>query len=396
MPIPTPFHPRTSALCTSMRWKDWGGFYAVCSYREHHEPEYFSFRHAAGLIDVSPLFKYEVRGPDAASFLAELTVKDITKLKTGRVTYLCWCDDEGKVVDDGTVARLGKTHFRMTAAEPSLSWLERARRGHDVEIEDSTTRFGALALQGPRSRDILQRVTDTDVGKIKFFAIRRAVLGGVETWISRTGYTGDLGYEIWVEREGALKVYDALFEAGSDFGLLPAGLDSLDVARLEAGFIMNGVDYYSAHHCLTDERKSSPYELGLGWTVQLDREPFVGQAALSREKATGPARKLVGLDISWTELEEVFGRYGLPPELPSAAWRDGRPVYDHSDRWIGQATSGAWSPTLKKNLALAQIETPLAVEGSTVQIELTAEYRRHRVAATVIRPPFYNPPRKRA
>ncbi|MDH3745510.1 MAG: aminomethyltransferase family protein [Acidobacteriota bacterium] len=396
MPIPTPFHSRTSTLCTSMKWKDWAGFHAVCSYRTHHEPEYFAFRHAAGLIDVSPLFKYEVYGPGAAAFLSELTVKDIKKLKIGRVTYLCWCDDDGKVVDDGTIARLAKTHFRMTAAEPSLSWFDRSRRQHDVTIEDSTARFGALALQGPNSREILSQVTDTDIASLKFFAIRQASLDGADVWISRTGYTGDLGYEIWIERDEALRVYDALTDAGRDYGLLPAGLDALDVARLEAGFIMNGVDYFSAHHCLTEERKSSPFELGLGWTVKLDRDPFVGHTALRREKKAGAKRLLVGLDIDWGELESVFAGYGLPPELSTEAWRDGRPVYDGSDRWIGQATSGAWSPTLKKNLALAQIEASFAKPGSTVRIELTAEYRRHRVTARVLEPPFYNPARKRA
>ncbi len=412
MPIPSPFHSRTSKLCTSLRWKDWAGYHAVCSYRSCHEPEYFALRHAAGLIDVTPLFKYEVHGPDAASFLAQVTVRDISRLGVGRVTYLCWCDDDGKVVDDGTVTRLEEDYFRVTAAEPSLSWFERLTRGHRVAIEDSTQRIGALALQGPNSREILRRVCDADMDALKFFRVVRARVDGVEVFISRTGYTGDLGYEIWVENAGspgpsaspgslgsdtpAERVYDAVTDAGRNYGLLPAGLDAMDVTRVEAGFIMNGVDYFSAHHCLTEDRKSSPYELNLGWTVKLDREPFIGQAALKREKQTGPRRRFVGLDISWTELEEVFAGYGLPPEISSSAWRDGRPVYDRDGRWIGQATSGAWSPTLKKNLALALIEAPLANVGDTVEVELTAEYRRHRVTAAVARPPFFNPPRKRA
>ena len=407
MPIPSPFHSRTSKLCTSLRWKDWAGYHAVCSYRTCHEPEYFAFRHAAGLIDVTPLFKYEVYGPDAAALLAQITVRDITKLSVGRVTYLCWCDDDGKVVDDGTVSRLEEDYFRVTAAEPSLSWFERMARGYQVTIEDSTQRWGALALQGPNSRDILKQVSDADMDGLGFFRVVRAQLDGVEAFISRTGYTGDLGYEIWVDTSAgspgsagsgtaAERVYDALTEAGRNFGLLPAGLDAMDVTRIEAGFIMNGVDYFSAHHCLTEMRKSSPYELGLGWTVKLDRGPFVGQAALVREKQAGSARVFVGLDVAWTDLEQVFAGYGLPPEISSAAWRDGRPVYDRDGRWIGQATSGAWSPVLKKNLALAQLEASFATPGERVEIELTAEYRRHRVTATVVKPPFFNPPRKRA
>ncbi|MFQ5527243.1 MAG: aminomethyltransferase family protein [Thermoanaerobaculia bacterium] len=386
-----------------MRWKDWAGYHAVCSYRSCHEPEYFAFRHAAGLIDVTPLFKYEIYGPDAPAFLAQLTVRDISKLRQGRVTYLCWCDDDGKVVDDGTIARLEQDYFRVTAAEPSLSWFERMARGFEVTIEDSTQRFGALALQGPNSRDILKVASDADMDSLKFFRIVRSRINDVDVFISRTGYTGDLGYEIWVETAEspgpdtrAERVYDAVTAAGRRFGLLPAGLDAMDVTRVEAGFIMNGVDYFSAHHCLTEMRKSSPYELGLGWTVKLDRDPFIGQAALRREKHAGSERAFVGLDISWVELERVFESYGLPPEISSSAWRDGRPVYDRDGRWIGQATSGAWSPTLKKNLALAQLESPFAAPGQIVEIELTAEYRRHRVPAAVAKLPFFNPPRKRA
>jgi aminomethyltransferase len=379
-----------------MRWKDWAGYYAVCSYDTSHEPEYFAFRHSAGLIDVSPLFKYEVRGPGAAAFLSRVIVKDLRKLKVGRVTYVCWCDDDGKVIDDGTVSRLEEDHFRVTAAEPSLSWFDRLRRGFEVEIEDSSERIAALALQGPTSRAILKQLADTDMDALKFFAVVRCRLDGTDVWISRTGYTGDLGFEIWVEASRAESVYDALTAAGEPYGLLPAGLDALDVARIEAGFIMNGVDYYSAHHCLIEERKSSPFELGLGWTVQLDREPFVGQAALRREKKAGSARRLVGLDVDWAEVETLFDRYGLPPELPGSAWRDGRPIYDRDGHWVGQATSGVWSPTLKKNLALGQVPATRAEPGEKLQLEVTAEYRRHNVSATVTETPFFSPPRKRS
>ncbi len=396
MPQPTPFHERTAGLCASMLWKDWAGYYAVRSYEPSHEPEYFAIRHAAGLIDVSPLYKYEVRGPDAARFLSRMTVRDLGRLAVGRVTYLCWCDDDGKVVDDGTVARLDEDAYRLTSAEPSLAWLERARRGFDVAIEDSSERLGALSLQGPTSRAILDSVADADLGALAFFGLVRCRVDGIGVWITRTGYTGDLGYEVWVERRDAVRLYDVLLAAGRPLGLLPAGLDAMDVTRVEAGFIMNGVDYFSAHHCLTERRKSSPYELGLGWTVALEREPFIGQAALSRERERGPQRHFVGLDLDWPELEAIFERYGLPPEVPSGAWRDGRPVYDAEGRWIGQATSGAWSPTLKKNLALAQIDARHAEPGGELRIELTAEYRRHSVAATVVKPPFFNPPRKRA
>ena len=396
MPLPSPFHSRTSPLCTSLQWKEWGGYHAVCSYGTSHEPEYVALRHSAGLIDVSPLFKYEISGPDAARFLARVTVRDVTKLKVGRMSYLCWCDDDGQVVDDGTVARLGDEHFRLTAAEPSLSWLEGLRRGFAVSIEDSSVSLGTLALQGPSAREILRPIVDTDIDALRFFGILRCRLTGIDIWLSRTGYTGDLGYEIWIPRENAEAAYDAVLSAGEHLGLLAVGLDAMDVSRIEAGFIMNGVDYYSANHCLTDERKASPWELGLGWTVNLDREPFVGQAALRRLKETGEGRRLVGLNADWDEIKAIFEAYSLPPEVPTAAWRDGRPVYDESNRWIGQATSGAWSPILKANLALAQIDKAFAEPGTRVRFEITAEYHRHTVTATVTPMPFFNPPRKRA
>ena len=395
MPIPSPFHSRTSKLCHSMRWKDWGGYYAVSSYMDDHEPEYFAFRHSAGLLDVTPLFKYEVYGPDAPRFLSRIVSRNVAKLKVGRVTYVCWCDDAGKVIDDGTVSRLEKNYYRVTAAEPSMHWFERFRRGFDVTLEDSTARLGALSLQGPSSRAILKEASDADLDSLRFFAFTKCRFGNIDGWISRTGYTGDLGYEIWVESSDAEAVYDLLMEAGREHAILPAGLDALDVARVEAGFVMNGVDYFSANHCLTEDRKSSPYELNLGWTVKLERAPFVGQAALEREHLDGAPRSFVGMVIDWDETESLFNGYGLPPELPMSAWRDGRPIYGPNGQWIGMATSGAWSPTLKKNLALAQIRTEYAQPGTHLKIEVTAEYRRHKISATVVPLPFYDPSRKK-
>lgn len=402
MPIPSPFHERTAALCHSLRWKDWAGFHAVCSYDTVHDSEYFAFRHAAGMIDVSPLFKYEITGKDAAAFLSRATTRDIRKLKPGRVTYLCWLDDEGKVIDDGTVQNLGEGRYRLTAAEPSLSWFSRLTSGFDVELEDVSDKLAVLALQGPNSRGILKSCVKGDVESLKFFGIMRTELqtangAPLKVWVSRTGYTGDLGYEVWGDATDATALYDALQNAGTPFGLLPAGLDAMDVTRIEAGFIMNGVDYFSAHHCLIEERKSSPYEIGLGWTVELERTPgFIGQRALREELKRGSNWQLVGLDVDWVETETLFGEYGLPPEVCSKAWRDGRPVYDQAGHWVGMATSGAWSPILKRNLALAQVRTPFAREGTKLRFEMTVQYRRHTVTATVVKTPFYNPPRKRA
>ncbi len=395
MPVPTPFHQRTAALCESLRWKDWAGHFAVCSYGVLHDAEYFAIRHAAGLLDVTPLFKYEVRGAGAAPFLARVMARDIRKLGVGRVTYCPWTDEEGKTLDDGTITRLEEERFRVTSAEPAFQWLAAHTRGFEAEVRDVTEEVGALALQGPRSRAILVEACDGDIANLRFFRATTGSIAGQTVEITRTGYTGDLGYEIWVPRKGALAVWDALMEAGRPHGLLPAGLDALDMTRIEAGFILQGVDYFSARDCLIDPQKSSPFEVGLGWAVQLERDPFLGQAALREEKLRGPGRALVGLEIDWEELERLYERAGLPPALPSCAWRSAVPVY-HGSRQVGRATSGTWSPTLKKNLALASVEARFAAPGTVLRIEATVEYERRTVPAKVAARPFFDPERKRA
>jgi len=396
MPVPTAFHPRTAALCHSLSWKEWSGYHAVCSYDSCHEREYLALRHAAGLIDVSPLFKTELRGPDAARLLSTVTVRNLEDLAVGRVTYLCWCDDDGKVVDDGTVARLDEQRYRLTGNGPHYAWLHRYSAGYDVQIEECTDSTAVLALQGPLSRDILAAAGVAAIEKLRFFRCMSAKLGDLPVEISRTGYTGDLGYEIWTAREHALPLWDRLIEAGAPYRIEPAGLHAMDVTRIEAGFVLCGVDYFPAHHCLIDARKSSPDEIGLGRCVELDREPFVGQRAIRKERERAPQWRFVGLEIDWDDYERLFANYGLPPQVRSGGWRDAVPLYDRRGRQIGQATSGAWSPLLKKNLALATVAAVHASVGERMQIEVTAEYERKTVGATVVKLPFFNPARKRS
>lgn len=396
MPIGTPFHQRTSALCTSLSYKDWAGYYTVSSYDTSHEREYYALRNAAGLIDVSPLYKYEVYGKDAAAFLSRVMVKDIGKLKVGRCTYLCWCDDHGKVLDDGTVFRLEENYFRVAAAEPTFAWLMQQSRRFDVTIEDSSDKIGTLSLQGPTSRDILRKVSDADMDSLRYFGLTTAKLAGVDVVISRTGYTGDLGYEIWVGREQAIQVYDAIMAGGRDYRIQPVGLNAMDVTRVEAGYIMNGVDYFSSNTCAIESRKSTPYEIGLGWAVDLDRGPFIGQKALQAEKANGSVWATVGLVYDWTAFERLFAEFGLPPQLPGGAWRTSVPVYNNKGVQVGQGTSGAWSAILKDNLALATVKSACAKPGTVLQIEVTVEFERRRVPAVVTKTPFFDPPRKKA
>ena len=394
MPIASPFHARTAPLCTSFRWKDWAGYIAVCSYDHCHEKEYFAFREAAGLIDVTPLFKYEVHGKDAVRLLCRMMVKDISKLKVGVVTYCYWHDDQREMIDDGTVTRLDEDYYRVTAADPSFYWLQQLSRGMDVTIEDSSAQLAAVAVQGPNARNILKACTDANLDELKFFRVTKARMDGLETWITRTGYTGDLGYEVWVKNDGALKLWDSIMAAGRAFGIEPAGLDALDMTRIEAGFIMMGVDYFSAPHVTLDSLKSSPFEAGLGWCVNLDREPFVGQQALRREKERGSPWQLMGLEFDRDYLESLYEKHGLPPVLPAEACRDPLPVYS-GNRQVGQVTSNTWSPILKKYIALASLQTPFAQAGTKLQVEHTIEYERCKVNATVVPTPFFNPERKR-
>ncbi|MCB9787681.1 MAG: aminomethyl transferase family protein [Deltaproteobacteria bacterium] len=395
MPRPTPFHERTAPLCESWRWKHWGGYLAPCVYGESPEREYNAIRQGAALLDVTPLYKYELRGPDAGALLDYVLARAVSKLKPGRMAYVCWTDDEGKLLDDGTCARLAPEHFLLTSGAPAYGWLVRHAPGFDVAIEEITDRKAALALQGPTSRDLLRAFVTPDPGDLGFFGIREVRFGEVPGWLSRTGYTGDLGYELWVDPGDALALWDTLARHGADHGLAPVGLDALDISRIEAGFVLRGVDYTGAQDALIPSQKSTPYEMGLGWTVKLDRPPFVGQAALRREAERGSAWAFVGLVIDWPALERLCDSYGLPPQLPGAAWRTAVPLF-RDGRQIGRATSGTWSPILKKNLALATVEAAFAAPGSVVDIETTVEWARHLLPATVAPTPFFDPPRKRS
>lgn len=394
----TPFHSRTSALCQAQNWRRWAGYIVAGSYELTHEREYYAIRSSAGLIDVSPLYKYVIRGPDCARLLDRVVTRNVAKCAVGQVMYTPWCDPAGKVLDDGTLARLDEGTFRLTAAEPNLRWLWDNATGLDVSVDDATDSTAVLALQGPLSRDILRGTTDCDVDSLRFFRVTSAsihgVRGSIVCSISRTGYTGDLGYEIWVDRDDAEPLWDTLLEHGAPFGITPAGLLALDIVRIEAGLLLIDVDYVPARKALIEQQKSSPFELGLGWTVRLDKDYFVGRDALREEKKRGSAWQLRGLEVHWDSLEEVYGEFELPPRLPGSAWRTSVPVYRNGIQ-VGYATSGCWSPILKKYIALAHLEARAAEQGSTLTMEVTVEHRRRQAEATVVRTPFFDPERKR-
>jgi aminomethyltransferase len=396
MPVGTAFHERTFPLCESLNYREWSGYYAVSSYEPHHEHEYNAIRNAAALIDISPLFKYRVTGRDATRLVDRIITRDMRKVSVGQVIYTPWCDEQGKIIDDGTVSRLEENTYRWTAADPSLRWFTQNAGGQDVKIEDISERIAALALQGPTSGRLLKSlVKDADIGSLKYFRVTRGIIDGVLVDISRTGYTGDLGYEIWVPTEQALKVWDALIAAGRAFDIQPAGMLALDVARIEAGLLLIDVDFNSSKKALINEQKYSPFEMGLGRLVQLDKNRFIGQAALLAEKKRGHPREIVGLEIDWPEVERLYEAVGLPPAVSPIASRVAVPVFKDG-RQIGKATSSTWSPTLKKMIALATIAREHTKPGSVLQFEITVEARRHRVHATVVKTPFFNPKRKTA
>ena len=392
---PTPFHPRTAALSEGQAWRRWAGYVVASSYELSHDREYHAIRSAAALFDVSPLYKYMITGRDAARLLDRVVTRDVGKAKVGQVLYTPWCDAAGKQIDDGTISVLGEGTYRMTSADPNLRWLHLNAAGLDVAIEEVSQRTAALSLQGPNARAILQVATQRDLAALKYFHLTDAKVRGLSVTISRTGYTGDLGYEVWVDAAQAVPLWDALIEAGTPYGITPAGMLALDVARIEAGLLLIEVDYFSSRHALIEAQKSSPFELGLGWTVALGKASFNGQAALADELRRGPAWHFSGLAVNWESLERLYAEVGLPPRLPTQAWRTSVPIY-RGGRQVGYATSGGWSPLLKQYIALAHLESPLAAPGTAVEMEITVEHHRKRASARVTKLPFFSPDRKRA
>ena len=391
----SPFFDRTSKLNESQEWRRWSGYLSATNYELTHENEYFSIRTKAALLDITPLYKYLIQGPDALRFLDRLVTRNINICKVGQVMYTPWCDEDGKVIDDGTVQRLSERKFRITSAEPNLEWFKYNAAGMDLTILDDSVNTAALALQGPNSRAILNIVSSDSLDSLKFFWMMETRFDDIPVSISRTGYTGDLGYEIWMDSKDALSVWDFLMDKGKPFGITPTGLQALDIARIEAGLILLDVDYISSRHAIVESRKSSPYELGLGWAVKIKKKDFIGKRALEAELARGSEWDFVGIDIHWTELEDHYRKVGLAPGLPGTAWRTSTPLYKGNEQ-VGYATSGCWSPILKRYIALAHVKSDYAQSGSTLDFELKVEHYRKVTPAIIVKTPFFDPERKRS
>jgi aminomethyltransferase len=396
MTLETPFHPRTAELNQARRWRNWSGFFIADSYFPAHDLEYHAIRFSAALFDVTPMCKYRVSGPDAATLVNRVITRRVDRIKPMRAIYTPWCDHDGRVLDDGTVALLADGSYFWTAAEPQHGWLDAASEGLNVTIEDLTERLCALSLQGPCSRDVLSSAVGRDMSDLPFFGRADVTIGGVPVSISRTGYSGDLGYELWIPFEQALPVWDALIKAGEDYTLRVAGMEALDVARLEAGLIMAGVDYHSGRTARHPSLAVSPYEIGMDRLVDLDKPAFIGKRALMNEvDAGGPANRLVGLELDLNVFEDAYLDLGYAIEHPLRAWRHVTPL-SRKGETIGRATSGTFSPLLKRSIALGFLPTKHAEVGSTVSIEWQIEETRQQIPATVVPLPFLDLPRKRS
>ncbi|HNB53320.1 MAG TPA: aminomethyltransferase family protein [Anaerolineales bacterium] len=394
MPKPSPFHSRTADLVESYDWQIWSGYLSANAYELEHTHEYNAVRTSAGVFDISPLYKYYIDGPDAGALLDRVLTRDVTKLRVGQVAYTTWCDDDGKIIDDGTVARLDDSLYRLTAADPTERWLEENATGLNVHIEDVTERFAGLSVQGPTSRAILQAMIKEDLSGLKYFRLVETTLDGTPVVLSRTGFTGDLGYELFAEFYDADDLWDKLMRAGGPYNLRPMGNTALDMTRIEAGLLLTDVDFVSSTKTMFDSQKSTPLELGLGWTVKLEKPYFIGQAALKKH---APKEMTIGLELDTVALEQLYARFGMPLHLPFSSETESVPVYADArgQKWIGKSTSRTWSPILKKYIGLARVEPRYAALGTRVFVEVTIEAHRLACPAKVVEMPFFNPARKR-
>lgn len=395
----TPFHPRTSVLNQTGLWSHWAGYMAADQYQMSTKFEYFAIRNAVGAIDTSPLYKYRIQGKDAERYLSGLLTRDIRKCRPGQAHYTLWCDDDGWVVEDGVILRLSENEYMLTVAEPNQSYLENLSGGYSVEIEDVSDAYGALAIQGPSALAVLKQLAPEAEG-IGYFHLTPAKIGNAPVIISRTGYTGDLGFEIWVERDDALDVWDAIFQAGRPYGMIPCGQTSLLITRIEAGLILIDVDFSSSRYAWNDDQRATPHELGMGWMLRgldSDDRSFIGRSAIERELAQGTSRwKTVGIIVDWAEWDRTFNERGLVPPKDHTPVHGGMMIYDDDLKRIGYTPSFVYSPVLQRHIGITRIRPEHSAVGTRVGLEVTIDHRYEVVGAEVTRLPFFNPPRKTA
>jgi aminomethyltransferase len=395
----TPFHDRTSVLNETHLWSHWSGHLAADRYQMSDKFEYFAVRNAAGIFDSSPLYKYRITGRDAEAFLAGVLARDIRACPPGHAQYTCWLDDRGFVIEDGVILHQAADEYLLTSAEPNLAYFEDRIGRMDVRISEVSDEIGTLALQGPRSRDLLRKLVP-QIESIPYFGLAKGEIGGAPVTVSRTGYTGDLGYEIWIDTPDALHVWDTLWDSVEGQGVLPFGLAALYMLRIEAGLLLLEADFDSSRFAWNDAHRSTPIELGWGWMfkgLSSDDRAFIGRRALERELADKTSRwKMAGLIVDWRDYDRVYNEAGLIPPKDHAPVVEDWMVYDDDYKRVGYATSFMYSPMLQRHIAIARIRPDLAKVGTKVNLEFTVDHHYEQVAAHVARLPLYNPDRKTA
>jgi aminomethyltransferase len=395
----TPFHERTSVLNETGLWSHWSGHLAAHRYQMSDKFEYFAVRNSAGIFDSSPLYKYRIHGPDAERFLAGVLARDIRACQPGHAQYTIWCDDRGFVVEDGVILRHGPNDYLLTAAEPNLAYFADLIGRDKVLIEEVSHDYATLAIQGPRSRDLVARLVP-GAATIPYFGLTGGKIAGAPVTVSRTGYSGDLGFEIWIETPDALKVWDSVWDSVAGHGVLPFGLDALEMLRIEAGLLLLDVDFGSSRFAWTDEDRSTPFEIGLGWMLRdlgNDDRAFIGRRAMEREIADATSRwRFTGLILDWEDYDRIYNGAGLIPPKDHTPIVEELFVYDDEIRQVGYSTSFMYSPMLQRHIAMARVRPDLSKPGTEVRLEVDVNHKYEYVKARTARMPLYNPARKTA
>ncbi|MGB0388341.1 MAG: aminomethyltransferase family protein [Ardenticatenaceae bacterium] len=395
----TPFYPRTGPLNETMLWEHWAGYLVARQYQYSETFEYYAIRNSAGIFDTSPLFKYRIKGPDATKFLSGVLARDIRTCPTGHAQYTIWCDDQGWMLEDGVVLHIADDEYWLASAEPNLRYFRRLIGYDDVTISDISEDYGILALQGPHSLNILGQLSDS-IRELNYFDVIQTQIADKAVTVSRTGYTGDLGYEIWVGSSDAVAVWDAIMEAGAGYNITPFGQKVLHMARIDAGLLLIDIEYHTARHAWTDEQRSSPIELGLGWMfrkLKKDDRAFIGRRAIEKELAQKSSRwKMVGIEVDWRSYEKTYNDLGLMAPKDTSLIEEAMSLYNQNKEWVGHTTSYMFSTILKKHIALAKVAPSMSKLGTPLQLELMINDRPRIVKARVVKMPFFNPARKTA
>ncbi|MEM7333704.1 MAG: aminomethyltransferase family protein [Chloroflexota bacterium] len=398
----TPFHERLEPLNQPEIWEHWAGYLAAPRYQYSDLAEYYSTRNAVSLFDTSPLFKYKFSGPDAEAFLSRVLARDIRKCRVGQAQYTIWCNEAGYVMEDGVIMRVSADEYWLTTAEPNLRYFRKLAKGANVTIEDISTQYGVLAIQGPHSLSTLGQLSD-DIAELRFFRLTQTKMAGVDVTVSRTGFTGDLGYEIWVAADDALTLFDAIWEAGKGYNMTAIGSAALSIARIEAGLLLIDVDFHNARFAWTDAQRETPYELGWGWMfkkLHSDDRDFIGRAAIEKEIATGSSRwKTVGLAVDWRDYDRLHREAGIMTPKEGVLVQDTMSIYRRSDipwQYAGYASSFMWSSLKKQHVAIAKLPFDLCEPGTEVDLEISVIRQPQYVLSRVVELPFFNPARKTA